>query len=114
MAKHTRQDFISESLILRFLTAPLKWLKILLLVTFILFGSSIALQIYFHQPDLLRITDLLNIIFYIPPHRGTFHKNCKASLQGSNKDFGWHKYRRIGLLFCPIFLLPCLQHIGLR
>ena len=54
MAKHTRQDFISESLILRFLTAPLKWLKILLLVTFILFGSSIALQIYFHQPDLLQ------------------------------------------------------------
>lgn len=53
MAKKQHGDFISESLVLRFLTAPLKWLKITLLITAILFGSSIIMQNWFHRPDLL-------------------------------------------------------------
>ena len=54
MAKNRHQDFIAESLVLRFLTAPLKWLKIIFLVIAILFGSSILLQSYFYRPDLLQ------------------------------------------------------------
>lgn len=53
MANKQRGDFIAESLVLRFLTAPLKWLKIILLVTLILFGNSIVMQNWFHRPDLL-------------------------------------------------------------
>ncbi|WP_049258644.1 DUF4400 domain-containing protein [Eikenella corrodens] len=54
MAKNNRQDLIAESLVLRFLTAPVKLLKIILLVIAILFGSSILLQSYFYRPDLLQ------------------------------------------------------------
>lgn len=53
MAKKQHGDFIAESLVLRFLTAPLKWFKIILLVTAIVFGSSIIMQNWFHRPDLL-------------------------------------------------------------
>ena len=54
MAKNNRQDLVAESLVLRFLTAPVKLLKIILLVIAILFGSSIILQSYFYRPDLLQ------------------------------------------------------------
>ena len=53
MAKKPQQDFMAESLLLRFLSAPVRWLKILCLAVLILFGSSILLQSYFHQNDLL-------------------------------------------------------------
>ncbi len=53
MAK-SRTDFITESLILRFLTAPLRWLKVLAFVILIVFGSSMILQTWFHQPSLLQ------------------------------------------------------------
>ena len=53
MAKKPAQDFMAESLLLRFLTAPVRWLKILCWAVLILFGSSILLQSYFHQNDLL-------------------------------------------------------------
>ena len=54
MSKNNRQDLVAESLVLRFLTAPVKLLKIILLVIAILFGSSIILQSYFYRPDLLQ------------------------------------------------------------
>jgi len=44
MAKKPQQDFMAESLLLRFLSAPVRWLKILCLAVLILFGSSILLQ----------------------------------------------------------------------
>lgn len=53
MAKKPQQGFMAESLLLRFLTAPVRWLKILGWAVLILFGSSILLQSYFHQNDLL-------------------------------------------------------------
>ena len=49
----SRNEFMKESTILRTLTLPFRSVRILIFVILILFGSSIALQTYFHTPDLL-------------------------------------------------------------
>ena len=46
-------EFIKESTILRTLTLPFRSMRVLLFVIIILFGSSLALQTYFHSPNLL-------------------------------------------------------------
>ena len=48
-----QNEFIKESTILRTLTLPFRSARILILTILILFGSSIALQTYFHRPALL-------------------------------------------------------------
>ena len=48
-----QNEFMKESTILRTLTLPFRSMRILIFVILILFGSSIALQTYFHRPALL-------------------------------------------------------------
>ena len=48
-----QNEFMKESTILRTLTLPFRSMRVLIFVILILFGSSIALQTYFHTPNLL-------------------------------------------------------------
>ena len=47
-------EFLANSTSIGFLTKPFKWAFIILLVTAILFFSSVAIQTYFGQDDLLK------------------------------------------------------------
>ncbi|RKV63412.1 MAG: hypothetical protein D8H97_43775, partial [Neisseria sp.] len=47
-------EFLAKSTSIGFLTKPFKWTFIILLVTAILFFSSVTIQTYFGQDDLLK------------------------------------------------------------
>ena len=48
-----QNEFMKESTILRTLSLPFRSMRVLIFVIIILFGSSLALQTYFHTPNLL-------------------------------------------------------------
>lgn len=66
-----QNELMKESTILRTLTLPFRSARILILTILILFGSSIALQTYFHSPNLLQ--QELNIAQKIGTTQSIFH-----------------------------------------
>ena len=53
MAKSQPNNFLQQSMSIKFLLSPFKWVIVVLMVVLILFGTSIISQVYFHQPALL-------------------------------------------------------------
>ena len=53
MAKSQPNNFLQQSMSIKFLLSPFKWVIVVLMVVLILFGTSIISQVYFHPPILL-------------------------------------------------------------
>ena len=75
MAKQQPNNFLQQSMSIKFLLAPFRWTIVVLMVVLILFAASIISQTYFHQTELLtyELEQTANVFTQGDNNGNTFH-----------------------------------------